>query len=240
MGNYWYIAIIVTIAYLGESLFGFGAGLIAVPLLSILLGVKETVIFLILFQFLTGLLIIGSYRHIPWKIIFPMTITMILGTVIGTFILTSLNNSVLKIILALSISAFLLKSIIVKKPKSPDINSKFWGMLLGFIGGLLQGILGMGGPPLTMYLITAVPRKEQFRAGLIFLFFISCLIRIFLLTQNGLLDFNQIKSSLPFLPFFLISLAAGHFLHMKIDEKYYRYAVYIILFISTITLLFKR
>lgn len=240
MENYWLIAIIITIAYAGQAIFGFGAGLIAVPLVSVLIGVKETVIFLILFQFLNGLLILDSYKNIPWKTIMPMSITMILGTIIGTFILAGSNNSALKIILALSILAFLGKSVFIKKPKFSNKNKNLVGMLLGFIGGLFEGILGIGGPPLTMYLLTAVSRKEQIRAGLISLFFISCLVRIFLLNQEGLLDFNQIKSALLFLPFFFVSIIIGHFLNSKFSEKYYRYAAYLILFISVIMLLLEN
>jgi len=63
----WLIVGIITLAFLGEAMFGFGGGLIAVPLLSLLLGVKEAVTLVLIFQVLMGFLLIRCYRDIAWK-----------------------------------------------------------------------------------------------------------------------------------------------------------------------------
>lgn len=49
--------IIIALAFFGESIFGFGGGLIAIPLLSLLIGVKDAVTLVLIFQLLMGLMI---------------------------------------------------------------------------------------------------------------------------------------------------------------------------------------
>src|SRR5258708_33640020 len=70
-------AIIIAIAFFGESIFGFGGGLISIPLLSLLIGVKGAVTLVLIFQLLTGLLIWKSYKHIDWKSAKPMTLSIV-------------------------------------------------------------------------------------------------------------------------------------------------------------------
>ena len=46
----WAVILITSIAFFGEAMFGFGGGLIAVPLLSTIIGVKNAVTFTLIFQ----------------------------------------------------------------------------------------------------------------------------------------------------------------------------------------------
>ncbi len=240
MENYWLISIVITISFLGESIFGFGAGLIAIPILSILIGVKEAVIFMLIFQFLTGLLIIGTYKNTPWKTVIPMCIALIIGTVIGSYVLIRFSGRYLNIFLAASIILFLIKTAYLKGFNLNKKYLKIWTYVFGFLGGLFQGIIGMGGPALTMYLMIAETQKIYFRAALIFLFFITSIIRIILLRNSTLFESKNLNMVIPVLPFYFIAIFTGHRIHTKIGEKYYKSAIYIILAFSAIVLLVKK
>lgn len=230
---------IVSIAFLCESIFGFGAGLIAIPLLSLFLGVKEAVIFMLCFQLLNGFLLVGASAHIPWKKVIPMSVALIIGTIVGTSILSNINDSYLKVILSLTIFIFLLRNQLSIRLDFMKKNMHAWASVAGFLGGLLQGVVGMGGPALTMYLFVVVPNKSQLRSALIFLFFISSLVRVLFMQDKGLLSSENLNLVLPVLPFFFLALFAGQKLHAKIDDRLYRVAVQLLMGISAILLLLR-
>lgn len=60
---YIFCTIIILVAFGGEALFGFGGGLVAVPLLSLVIDVRDAVVLVSVLQFLIGFLIIKNYRH---------------------------------------------------------------------------------------------------------------------------------------------------------------------------------
>lgn len=231
---------IILIAFLGESIFGFGSALIAVPLLSLFMEVKEAVTLVLIFQLFMGLLIFGSHKHINWKILLPMSVTLILGSILGTLMLSTVSNSFLRIFLAISIFVFLFRMLLLNGFGFIKRKIKLWGLIAGFLGGFFQGIIGTGGPALTMYLSAISLQKSEFRAALIYLFFVTSIIRVAISSTNGLLTQKIIYLALPIIPFFLIAIYMGHHIHKKIDEKYYRFAVYIILFISAVLMLIKH
>lgn len=231
--------VIITLAFFGESLFGFGGGLVSIPLLSFVLGVKEAVTFALIFQLLMGLLIFHNYKNTNWKVAIPMTIGLIIGGTIGTFTLSILSNIFLERLLAITIFVFLIKMIFFNGFTFGDTTHKAWGILSGLVGGWIQGVIGTGGPILSMYLAVATPQKAIFRATLIYLLFMVSVIRVITSFGRGLLTPKIIELSLPTLPFFLVAIFLGHHIHTKIPEKYYRYAVYVILFFSAFSMLFK-
>ncbi len=232
--------IIITLAFFGESLFGFGGGLISIPLLSFVLGVKDAVTLALIFQLLMGLLIFQNYKHTNWKIAIPMTVGLVVGGTIGTFTLSLLSNVFLERLLAVSILIFLIKMIFFNGFTFGDAKHKFWGVASGLLGGWVQGVIGTGGPVLSMYLAIATPEKAIFRATLIYLLFIVSVTRVVTSLGRGLLTPQLLALSLPILPFFLVAIFIGHLIHAKIGEKYYRYAVYTILFFSAISMLLKN
>lgn len=83
MTTYLYCTFVVILAFGGEALFGFGGGMVAVPLLSLVLDVKEAVMLVSIFQFFVGFLILKNYKQVAWHIIPPMMIGMIIGVAIG-------------------------------------------------------------------------------------------------------------------------------------------------------------
>ena len=90
-----------------------------------------------------------------------------------------------------------------------------WTLTAGLLEGLFQGIIGIGGPILTMYLLVALPNKSEFRTALIYLFFVTSIVRVIISYTNNLFNQTVISLALPILPFFLIAIYAGHHIHKK-------------------------
>lgn len=231
--------IIIFIAFFGESMFGFGGGLVAIPLLSLLLGVKDAVTLVLIFQLLMGLLIWKTYRQIEWKVAKPMTFGLIIGTVAGTLLLAQSSIVFLQLFLAIFILIFLIKTFFFNGFSFGSKTSSIIGSSVGASGGLFQGLIGTGGPVLMMYLSVAISRKTILRATLIYLFFITSIIRVGLSIPQGLFTSRLLNLALIALPFFLLAIALGQIAHYKVSEKYYKITIYIILLSASISLLFK-
>lgn len=231
--------VIITLAFFCESIFGFGGGLISIPLLSFVLGVRDAVTLALIFQFLMGLLIFHNYKYTNWKVAIPMTIGIVIGGTIGTYTLSLVSDAFLQKFLAVSIFIFLIKMVFFNGFSFGKTHQKIWGIIAGLVGGWVQGVIGTGGPVLSMYLTVATPEKSIFRATLIYLLFVVSATRIVTSFGRGLLTPHLLSLSLPIIPFFVIAIFVGHFIHAKIAEKYYRYIVYTILFVSAVSMFFK-
>lgn len=232
------IGVIILISFFCESIFGFGGGLISIPLLSLLLPVKSSVTLVLLFQLLIGILVIKTAKHTAWKTVSVMIVGLLLGTFVGTYSLAALSDILLRKILAASILVFLVRMVFFQKLTLPP-GKKSICFFAGLFGGYFQGVIGTGGPVLTMYLLTAVPDKTQFRATLIFLFFVTSVVRFLLATGAKLITSELLGIALPLVPLFIGIVFLGQHFHRKVPDTYYRWGVYVILLFSSISLFLK-
>jgi uncharacterized membrane protein YfcA len=233
------VPLIIAVAFFGESVFGFGGGLISVPLISLLLGVKEAATIVLVFQTCMGLLIFKSYKRIDWKDANPLTLGALIGVTIGTLLLSRASTSFLQLFLAVSIFTFLIKTIWFNGFTLGHESSKIAATGAGFGGGIFQGLVGMGGPILTMYLSVASPNKLAMRATLIYVAFISSIVRLGISIPKQLFTDQVIHFSLISIPSFLIAIFVGQNIHHKVSDYYYKKSIELILAFAALTLVCK-
>lgn len=232
--------VIIFASFLGESMFGFGGGFISIPLLSILLGVKTAIIFVLLFQLCMGFMLFSTKKHTNWKIALPMTISIIMGTLLGSFMLSFVSSYFLQKFLAITIFIFLIKMYFLPKLTFKDTHTKIVGFFTGLVGGWFQGITGTSSPIFTMYLTSLSFTKATMRATLIYIFFVTSVVRVIVSFSEHLITPYILFLALPTFPFFILAIYLGHHAHKKLNDTYYRYVVYIVLFLSALTLLLKK
>lgn len=231
--------LIISLAFFGESVFGFGGGLIAIPPLSLVLGVKDAVTLVLVFQFLMGVLIFKNYKFIDWNTARPMTYTLVVGVTIGTLLLSGLSTVFLQMFLAIIIILFLIKSEFFGSMTLGKGRNNLFASTAGLGGGLLQGLIGAGGPVLTMYTSAAINKKLFIRATLIYLFFIPNVIRMIISVPQQLFSTQIVQLSLLALPFFVIAIYFGQRNHHKISEQHYRLTINVVLAFSAVALILK-
>lgn len=232
-------ALIIAATFYCVSVFGFGGGIIAAPLLALLIGVHDAVALNLIFQFCTGLLVFTVIRDIDWEVAWPLTPGLLFGTIAGAFLLPLINVDVLSLILAGVIILFLIKSFFVNERSLGITRGVAWAAGTGTTGGLLQGLIGSGGPAITMYLATAMSDKVKMRATSIYLFFVANAVRLVLALWQGLFTTTIVQFTLVAMPFFLAAITLGYFTHAQVSDRYYRIAIYTILFFSAVSLTYK-
>ena len=176
------------IALLGgfvRGLTGFGAGLVMVPLFSILWGPVEAIGamvglgFLTLFQVLVPALRVAKLREAA-----PLLAGSALGTPLGVALLVSLDPALVKKIIALVI--LVLTSVMLAGWSWRGKRGPAQGFVVGGLTGFVNGVAGAGGPITVVYVMAEKTRAEFKRANIILAMGLSSFMTIFsLLAANA-------------------------------------------------------
>ncbi len=231
--------LIIVTAFFGEAVFGFGGGLISIPLMTLLIGVKDAVSLILLFQFCMCLLIFKSYKQIDWQVAKPMTFTVAIGTIVGTFWLSRASPKFLEEFLVFTILLFLIKSLWFNHFTFKNTKGALTAAIAGLGGGVISGAIGTGGPVITMYLTESVKKKLQVRATLIYLFFVIGLVRITVAIPEHLYSKYVLQLAIFAALPFLVSIYFGQHIYKKVKDEYYGVGINILLAVSAIILIFK-
>lgn len=231
--------IIIFFGTLGHVVFGFGGGLISIPPLSLIVGVQRGVTLSLVLQLVTGVLIWQLRHDLRWRVLRPMIGGLVIGTPLGIYFLCQANETFLRLFLASVILVYLVKSTFFDQASFPGLKRAGGGFGMGLAAGLLQGLIGSGGPPMVIYLRETIRGKAAMRAGLLFLLFISNGLRLPLSISAGLFDPMVLEISLAAIPCFALALFLGHRWHDKMSEKHYQLAIRLVLIVSAILLILK-
>lgn len=229
---------IVAFAFFVQSLLGFGGGLVAIPLLSLFLPVSDVVTMMIAYQFSMGLLIFKTAKQTMWQSIIDMLPAMVIGVCVGLFLLVYVPADGLRIILAIYIVIHLLRSNTKIDPlkRFIEVGGKY---IAGFLGGILQGTIGSGGPAFILYIKEKAPNSAQFRATVIAILFLSNIPRIAGVLSLDLVTPQIINLALMAYPGFLLALYLGQKFHDQIPQKIFFRGVEVILACAAVSLLVK-
>src|SRR5271167_366220 len=162
-----YVLLVIFVATLIRSVFGFGEALIAVPLLALRLPVNVAAPLAVLVSITVAAVIIAQDWHkihlgsAGW-----LVVSTLFGIPLGVMLLTSGNHRLVKASLAVIIMAFSAYALIGRKPPELHSDSRGWLLGCGFLAGVLGGAYGMNGPPLAIYGAMRRWSAQHFRATL--------------------------------------------------------------------------
>ncbi len=230
--------IIIAFAFFAQSLLGFGGGLICIPLLSLFMPVQDVVSMVMIYQISMGLLIWTIRKDIQWPSIYKMVPSMLIGVCLGIALLNVLNGNVMRGLLATYIILHLLRKHTKFDPLGRLIE---WGdaHLAGFLGGMLNAMMGGGGPAFILYLKDHVAGSSAFRASITATLILSNIPRVIGTVGTGLLTWDLFMTSMMAYPGFLFALYAGQKLHDKIPQDKFFLAVETLLACSATLLIIK-
>lgn len=161
MLDYLVPAFIVLVAGITQSATGFGFALVAVPLLLFVLDPKSVVALAIVLSFIMAVMrIIHLWKYIDYRRLAMICIGCAFGLPIGIYILSTVDPSVLKIVIAGVIIPF---SIVLLLGFSYRFKRDNLGTgIAGFISGILTAGTSLGGPPVVLYFLSQDMDKKVF------------------------------------------------------------------------------
>src|ERR1700675_1431675 len=169
---------------------GFGSGLIAVPLLSVVSPVPLVVPLVVLLDYLgsasQGL---RNVERIAWREQLVLIPFMLVGVAVGLHLLTALPTR----ILARALGAFVIVYALYQfLPLPPLRGSRAFATVCGFFGGLVGTLFGAGGPFYVIYFNLRGLEKIAFRATFAVNFLIDGSVRLIAYLVMGLLGWQAL------------------------------------------------
>ena len=166
-----HVLLVVFVATLIRSTFGFGEALIAVPLLALTIPVQIAAPLAVLLSItIAAVVVVQDWRKIHVRSTGWLLAPTLVGIPLGVLLLTAGHQSAVKATLALVIMAFsgysLVSARVGARPPALDTDSRPWLLSCGFLAGVLGGAYGMNGPPLVLYGAMRRWSPQHFRATL--------------------------------------------------------------------------
>jgi uncharacterized membrane protein YfcA len=211
--------LIIFCAYFIFGVSGFGASLVAVPLLVQLYPLTTVVPMMVLMDICASLYLGGKSskeadkRELLW--LFPFTLV---GMVIGITLLISVPSEPLLIILGIFAGANGLRVLTKKKVDLRTPISKWWAMPFGFFGGIFTALFATGGAIYASYLEMRMRDPRMLRATMAFAILILTGMRfVFMLVSELLLQLDLIVLAISMLVPMILGLWAGSKVHSRLS-----------------------
>ncbi|MBW1802773.1 MAG: sulfite exporter TauE/SafE family protein [Deltaproteobacteria bacterium] len=215
---FWIIAFsVVLLASIIQGMTGFGGGLLIGPALTLFLDPKLVVI-IIMFTGVGNLLFVVYHarRHITVERALPLIIPGILGIPVGTYILHRVASSITSVAIA---SVSIIFSIILLLGYHMPIKREAMASLgFGFTSGVMCAGVGMGGPPIILFLSNQGWTKEMFRGTVAIHFLLTGSLTIILYVITGMATTPRIMTAISLLPPAIIGFFIGNLIFQRVSS----------------------
>ncbi|MBT6120684.1 sulfite exporter TauE/SafE family protein [bacterium] len=222
-----------------QGILGFGFGMIAIPAMSLVMGPKVAIPIAVILGFCINVgLSIKLWKSISVRRFLPLISAGCLTVPLGSYLLVVLNPSFVKLILGLiilvtSVAYFFGFKLVIK-------NERNGLYITGLMSGCLSGVIGIGGPPIILFLANQNEDKLSFKANLVFYFFILGLIIIPSYMVSGLMSPEIYESSFKlWIPVFF-GMISGNYTSSFVSQNVFKKMVLICLTASAIVLIWGQ
>jgi len=233
-------ALVVVAAYTLRGATGFGAGVVAIPLLVLVLPLRSVI------PVITTLGIVASFgqalrefRHVEWRGVRGLLLPTIAGWAVALWLFRELHPELLRKALAVFIIAYALWSILPRKVvlRAPR---PWLAPLAGAGGGLLSTLFGgMAGPIFVIYLNALELDKARFRATMSAILFLLALLRAGGYGGLGFYDARTLSLIALLFPSMIVGMVLGERVHHGMPEAIFKRVVALLLVGSGVALLLK-
>lgn len=213
------IALIAAAFAAGSFIFGasgFGFGLVTVPLLGIVLPIKDAIALQLPYAYLVAFAAAWHYReHLAWRAMWPLLAASLVTLPLGVAALEYVPERPMKYLLALFIIAAIAFS-------GRRIFRKANAYAYGTVSGFFQGAFTTGGPPAMLYLLATStdPRTVKGTNGLFFIFLYGATTVLYVFA--GTVTSGHILQAAWFAPAVVVGGLAGYWAGVRLNFQQYR------------------
>lgn len=226
-------------AYFVRGVAGFGSGLIAIPMLALVLPLPLVVPLVVFLDY------VASASHglkdraeIQWRQVLPLLPFTAIGVATGLYLFETIDAVMLAKALGVFVMVYALYTLLVKDPGGSA--STLWAAPAGSMGGLVGTLFGTGGPFYVVYLKHRGLPKTQFRATFATIFLMDGAGRLIGYLAGGYFDREWIVLAAVALPVMAVGLYLGGHVHTSISQRTFQVAVSILLIVSGVSLLIQH
>lgn len=232
------VLVIIFVATVIRSAFGFGEALIAVPLLAFFIPVEEAVPLATLVSITVAAFVLAQdWQKVHLRSAIGLLIATLFGIPVGLALLTLANELLVKAILATVIIGFSAYCLAGRGALELKDDSLAW--LFGFFAGVFGGAYGMNGPPLVIYGSLRRWSPEHFRATLQGYFLPASLVGLAGYWLTGLWIRDVTWYYAVSLPVALAAIFLGRWLNRRLQSNAFLVYVHVGLIAAAVLLLIQ-
>jgi uncharacterized protein len=220
-----YVLGIIFVATLIRSAFGFGEGLVAVPLLAFCIPLRVAAPLAVLVSItVAAIVVVQDWKKIHLRPASWLVFSSLFGIPFGLLLLMNSHQRIVKGTLAAVIILFALYSLLGRAALELRHDSHVWLFISGFFAGVLGGAYGMNGPPLAIYGALRRWSAQHFRATLQGYFLPASIIGMVGYWLAGLWTGTVTRYYLLALPVTLVGVFVGRTINHRLQgENFFRY-----------------
>lgn len=229
----------VTLGYTVFGLTGFGANIVALPVLAHVMSLRSAVPTLLLLDLLSAALLSSRNRSsVEVTELKHLVLPMLAGMALGLPLLQYAPESLLLVLLGGFVGLVAAWNLFGRAKGA--IASRGWVWPTGLAGGAFSTVFGTGGPVYTLYLAHRIVDATRLRATVASVILGSALVRLVLFSGSGLLR----ESALPavaatLLPCALVGYLIGSRLHFRMPQADVKRAIWMLLVGAAISLVVR-
>ncbi|PLW81731.1 sulfite exporter TauE/SafE family protein [Kineobactrum sediminis] len=222
------VAGIVVFAAVLRAFTGFGFGLAAVPVFSLVMPPPEAVVLSTGLTLAVSLITLRSYwGQAPLRPMLPLFPAAALGTVVGVGLLTRV--SVEQFQLWIGISVIFACIVLTFYRPAPRVPRQSVTVATGLAAGLLNGAFAIPGPPVVIYAMATEREPYRARALLITFFLFSSVVALISFSVAGFVSARSPWLFMLALPSMLIGDKIGYLLFRRYGGTLYRRVALLVL-----------
>lgn len=187
---------------------GFGFSLLAITSLSLLLPPAEIIPPIFMMEVLASVsLLPGIWKDIHWRALGWLSAGSLVATPVGVWLLVAIPAAPMKI--ALSVVVLAAVALLASGYVRETMPNRIETATTGAASGLLNGALGIGGPPVIIFFFSSPAGASMSRASLIAYFIWTDTIGLGFLASEGLVTRNAFYALLVMAPALLVGQWVG-------------------------------
>jgi len=244
--RYSLVFLVIFLTHFQEGVTGFGCTVLALPFITLLLGLDAAVPVLVIQAWVLVLyIVLESRRRIVWIEYLHIVLLAGVGMPFGMWMSRALPEKGLKWVLA----AFMLAVGIhglwkhmrkqTSEKQAMDGRTKWLVSTALPIGGVIHGAFASGGPLLVIYATKALQDKTLFRVTLCLVWLTLNTAKIAELALGGKITGPVLVITALCMPFTIIGMIIGNTAHYRMNELLFRRLVYGVLVASGFALIWS-
>ena len=227
--------------FIGSTMFsaiGFGIGMVATPVLLLVLDPQTVIVVVTACGAGIGIwIVVQARKDIPFREILPIAIAGALGVPFAVYVLKFADPGIMRI--GISVLVLMLAATATFNFQREFPYSKVVGVLAGLAVEVVLPAFGVGGPLVTLYLLTRNWQRESVRAAMAFYLLVLDVFSVAGYAVARLYTAERlILIALMVIPM-LAGLGLGALILKLMSERVFRYAVLTIIISSSISVLIR-
>ena len=234
----WFYAVAIPAVLLfaiSKGGFGGGLGVMAVPLMALVISPLQAAAILLPILCVMDLVALWKFRG-KWiwpelRVLLPASL---IGISVGALLFEYMSASVVRLIVGVVAIIFTLHYWVNKRRADSATLRDYprsYGILGASVAGFTSFVAHAGGPPVSMYLLRRPLDRTDFAATAIVFFAVVNYVKLIPYAWLGQFDSSNLMTSLVLSPLAPVGIGMGVWLHNRVTDKFFFKLAYGVLFL---------